>query len=541
VDTADATKLDLAGGTLTGALTLAGAPTANLHAATKKYVDDGLALKLALAGGTLTGALILAGDPTTGLQAATKNYVDTTIAGFDFLQKSGGTMTGNIVLVGDPTAALHPATKQYTDTGLNAKLNLAGGTMTGALTLSGAPTLALHAATKAYVDAQIGANAGVTSFNGRNGVVTLSSQDVTDALTFTPENIANRGAANGYAPLGADSKIDSVYLPPIALTSGQVVADQAARLALTAGDVQPGDFVKEADTGKVYLLAAADPSVNANWIEVADTNAVISVNGKTGTTLTLTTDDVAEGATNQYFTAARVQTVGDARYLKLAGGTLTGALTLSGAPTLDLHASTKKYVDDAVAAVAATAGVTSFNSRTGAITLTGLDVNTALGYTAADAAALNASALTSGTVPDARIAANVTRRQQKAALSLMAQGPLSGFTGVAVADYDINLGGAKTWGKLIISSASLGNGDSFTIDLLKVTANGGAGTSIFQVAAKPVLNGTGTAGDGHLDWAVVLPGAMDSAALGDGEGYILKITSVTGNPEDVRVAFYEAP
>jgi hypothetical protein len=170
-----------------------------------------------------------------------------------------------------------------------------------------------------------------------------------------------------------------------------------------------------------------------------------------------------------------------------------------------------------------------------------VDVNTALGYTAADAAALNASALTSGTVPDARIAANVTRRQQKAALSLMAQGPLSGFTTVAVADYDINLGGAKTWGKLIISSASLGNGDSFTIDLLKVTANGGAGTSIFQVAAKPVLNGTGTAGDGHLDWAVVLPAAMDSAALGDGEGYILKITSVTGNPEDVRVAFYEAP
>lgn len=30
------------GGTMTGALTLSGAPTANLHAATKKYVDDGL-------------------------------------------------------------------------------------------------------------------------------------------------------------------------------------------------------------------------------------------------------------------------------------------------------------------------------------------------------------------------------------------------------------------------------------------------------------------------------------------------------------------
>lgn len=32
----------------------------------------------------------------------------------------------------------------------------------------------------------------------------------------------------------------------------------------------------------------------------------------------------------------------------LAGGTMTGALTLSGAPTADLHAATKKYVDDSV-------------------------------------------------------------------------------------------------------------------------------------------------------------------------------------------------
>ena len=33
-------KLNLAGGTMTGALTLSGAPTANLHAATKAYVDS---------------------------------------------------------------------------------------------------------------------------------------------------------------------------------------------------------------------------------------------------------------------------------------------------------------------------------------------------------------------------------------------------------------------------------------------------------------------------------------------------------------------
>ena len=36
--------------------------------------------------------------------------------------------------------------------------------------------------------------------------------------------------------------------------------------------------------------------------------------------------------------------------LPLSGGTMTGPITLDGAPTNDLHASTKKYVDDAKAA-----------------------------------------------------------------------------------------------------------------------------------------------------------------------------------------------
>ena len=35
-----------------------------------------------------------------------------------------------------------------------------------------------------------------------------------------------------------------------------------------------------------------------------------------------------------------------ATFLRIAGGVMTGPLTLSGAPTMDLHAATKKYVDD---------------------------------------------------------------------------------------------------------------------------------------------------------------------------------------------------
>lgn len=36
-------------------------------------------------------------------------------------------------------------------------------------------------------------------------------------------------------------------------------------------------------------------------------------------------------------------------YLPLSGGTMTGALTLSGDPTANLHAATKQYVDSKMA------------------------------------------------------------------------------------------------------------------------------------------------------------------------------------------------
>lgn len=65
------------GGTMTGALTLAGAPTQDLQAATKMYVDENSGKgALMLTGGTMTGPLTLSGAPESDLQAATKKYVD---------------------------------------------------------------------------------------------------------------------------------------------------------------------------------------------------------------------------------------------------------------------------------------------------------------------------------------------------------------------------------------------------------------------------------------------------------------------------------
>lgn len=122
-----------AGDTMTGPLILSGAPTENLHAATKKYVDDTEANYLPLTGGTLTGALTLSGDPTNSYHAVPKTYVDEfiTSVSLDCLHKDGGTMTGALILNADPTVSMQAATKKYVDDSVAGYLPLTGGILTG--------------------------------------------------------------------------------------------------------------------------------------------------------------------------------------------------------------------------------------------------------------------------------------------------------------------------------------------------------------------------------------------------------------------------
>lgn len=67
----------LTGGTLTGALTLSGAPTADLHAATKAYADT----MLPLAGGTMTDFIELHADAAAAMQPVTLQQLNATALG----------------------------------------------------------------------------------------------------------------------------------------------------------------------------------------------------------------------------------------------------------------------------------------------------------------------------------------------------------------------------------------------------------------------------------------------------------------------------
>lgn len=189
------------------------APTVGAHLTNKTYVDAQDALKLNLTGGTLTGALTLPGNPSSALQAAPKQYVDTVAA--NYVPLAGGTMTGTLVL---PANGLNVGTGQLQVSAGNVSmsgnatvsgtLGVTGaatfsstGSFTGNVTASTAPTLGGHLTNKTYVDAQ----------------------DATKANTTT--TITGTGSLTGGGDLSANRTID--------VAAGGIGATQLATNAVT--------------------------------------------------------------------------------------------------------------------------------------------------------------------------------------------------------------------------------------------------------------------------------------------------------------------
>lgn len=139
-------------------------------------VTTALATKLPLAGGTMSGAIAMGtskitglGDPTASQDAATKTYVDT--ADNLKLNLSGGTMSGAIAMgtnkitgLGDPTLAQDAATKAYTDSILGSATSAAASAAAAATSESNAATSASNAATS-ETNALNSANAAASSYD----------------------------------------------------------------------------------------------------------------------------------------------------------------------------------------------------------------------------------------------------------------------------------------------------------------------------------------------------------------------------------------
>ena len=96
-----------------------------------------------------------------------------------------------------------------------------------------------------------------------SGTTRYENKSITTVLGYTPENSANKGIANGYAPLGNDSKVDNAYLP-------SYVSDilEYANLAAFPVTGQTGKIYLALDTNKVYRWSGTV------YIEVAANSGV---------------------------------------------------------------------------------------------------------------------------------------------------------------------------------------------------------------------------------------------------------------------------
>lgn len=159
---ADARYVQLAGSQMSGALLLNADATQNMQAVTYQQLEaavantvtpdapaDGQAYLrvgvgtnrwvpgLPLAGGILTGALTLAGNATTAMMPVPLQQMTSAITASTagLLPIAGGTMTGPIVLNGNATTNLNPVPLQQLNGMLGSYLPLTGGTLSGNLTV----------------------------------------------------------------------------------------------------------------------------------------------------------------------------------------------------------------------------------------------------------------------------------------------------------------------------------------------------------------------------------------------------------------------
>ena len=298
--------------------------------------------KLDTAGGTLTGALTLSGNPTQALHAATKQYVDTSVnAALDGAPGALDTLNELAAAIGDDANFAGTMT-----TSLAGKLSLAGGTMSGDIDMAnnkvtdvGAPTAGTDAANKTYVDTQI---AGVAT----GADLTLSNiSNVTTARTNLGLGTASTQATGSFLQVGnnlsdlgdASAARTALGLGSAALSADTVFLKVADNLSTLAN---PATARTNLGLGTAATSDAADfLASNATTTLVTEGTNLYYTDARFDTRFgSKTTDNVNEGTTNLYYTNARADarigaaSVGDLSDVDLAGA-VNGSILVWNATT----------------------------------------------------------------------------------------------------------------------------------------------------------------------------------------------------------------
>jgi hypothetical protein len=297
---------------------------------------------------------------------------------------------------------------------VNAKVSKSGTQMTGNINMDNnkitnlpAPTGGQDAANKDYVNGVVTAHeADTTNVHGIGDTTVLAKwPDIETYITdFNARTTDVHGIANT-GELATTASVNTLIDTHTEDTTGVHGILNTADLALKSY-VDSAVSTHEADTTNVHGIADTTLLATKTYADgkvTTHNSATTSVHGIADTSVLATTTTVAN-AKSEAITAAgsaadtkvstavaaltkssvglgNVDNTSDANKpvstatqtalnakLALAGGTMTGALTLSGAPTSDLHAATKLYVDGIAAGI-------NFHQAVKATTTTNLSAN----------------------------------------------------------------------------------------------------------------------------------------------------------------------
>jgi hypothetical protein len=424
-------------------------------------------------GGALLASPTFTGTPQVPTAATNTNTTQIASTAFVIAQiaAGGGTVAGVSSFEGRTGAV----------TLLGNDISAAGGALLASPAFTGTPTVPLalpgandgEIASTLWVNTRVAALGAVSSFNSRTGAVVLTTADVTGV---------------GGAPIASPSFTGTPLAPTAAPGTNTT---QLATTAFVEAAMGAGGGVTSFNTriGAVVLTAADVSGVGGAML--ASPTFTGTPSGPTATAGTSTT----QFATTAFVTAA-IGTGGVASFngrtgavnliandVSAVGGALLASPTFTGtpaAPTATSGTSTTQLATTAfvMAALSTAGGVTSFNSRAGAVTLQAADL------TAAGGALLAGPTFTG--IPAAPTPAQTTNTTQLATTAFVTTKvagylPLAGGTMSGV--LTINVPSATNYFPLVLTNLAQGN--------VGVT---GTGTYIRMNYAVPVANRASGAG-----------------------------------------------